>query len=68
MFYHIGDCGHPKPPANGSLSNYTRTTEGANVTFQCNDGYYPPGEIVAVCISRRWSPLPEEHSCTLKCK
>lgn len=55
------DCGLPRPPVNGNLGSYSRTTEGANVTFRCNRDI---AEMVSVCTSDgMWDPVPEEHNC-----
>ncbi len=37
----IIDCGSPVPPTNGKIEGHSNTSEGASVTFQCNDGYFP---------------------------
>lgn len=59
------DCGHPTPPENGNLGNYSETAEGANVTFRCNQDFVPVAEMVSICSSDGvWEPAPELHNCT----
>ena len=62
----LANCGPPDPPLNGSLGSYSRTTEGANVTFQCDRFFFPVGVFSGVCTSASvWDPLPASHNCTL---
>ena len=35
------DCGQPEFPSNGVVSAVSSTTEGATVTFQCEEGLFP---------------------------
>lgn len=54
------------PPMIGVLGSYLHTTEGANVTFQCRDGYVPSAIMTSTCTSNAsWTPAPQEHNCTL---
>lgn len=62
---HAVDCGVPEPPMNGSVV-YTRTTEGANLTFDCDIFFFPVDTPTAVCTREGvWVPLPAEYNCTL---
>ena len=48
------------------LGSYSHSKEGANVTFQCSDGFEPSTVMTATCTDIGvWNPLPEEHNCTL---
>ena len=61
----LANCGPLDPPLNGSLGSYSRTTEGANVTFQCDRFFFPDGVFSAVCTSESvWDPLPARLNCT----
>ena len=64
LYNILADCGAPQPPTNGKLGGYLKTTERSNVTFQCNDGYFPSTTMVTMCISGMWDPSPAEHNCT----
>ena len=67
------NCGSPGDPRNGSLENYTNTTEGSEVFYSCDPGLVPEGTMRAVCTVNGWSPNPvdlnctETTSCRLKC-
>ena len=62
IFYIITvDCGSPQTPTNGKLKDYVK---GHNVTFQCDDEYFPSTTMIAFCIGRVWNPSPEEFKCT----
>ena len=63
------NCGHPKPPVNGSLESYFQTTEGANVISYCNENFLPNVPILSVCTSDAiWDPNPDYINCTLNSK
>ena len=65
FFFHSVECGVPDPPQNGSI-NYTRTTEGAVLTFVCDEFFFPVAVEVAICSQEGvWRPAPYEHNCTL---
>ena len=69
-FYMIGflvDCGQPEFPSNGVISNVSSTTEGANVTFQCEEGLLPSDSItLSTCNSTgQWTPSPADVQCLL---
>lgn len=58
------NCGAPELPANGDIGTISRTTEDANVTFRCSDGFVPTMEEVAFCTSSGvWYPTPADHIC-----
>ena len=60
------DCGFPVPPTcNGNIGGHSNSSEGASVTFQCNDGYFPSTERTSICTGDGWSPLPADNNCTL---
>ena len=59
------DCGPPTPPRNGSLENYTDSTEGSVVSYSCDPGLVPEGRMTALCTGNRWSPNPADLYCTL---
>ena len=60
-------CGHPSPPANGSISSYTSTMVGTRITFQCDEGYSPSEALAAECQEDgRWKPNPSEIICLVK--
>ena len=60
----VVDCGHPMPPADGFLGDYQSTTEGSNVTYQCDQGFVPSTIFKASCIELGfWFPSPDEHIC-----
>ncbi len=64
--YYIVSCGNIFPPYNGSVENYTLTSEGTNVTYQCNDGFRPNAVMISTCgYDSLWFPDPEDHICTL---
>ena len=57
-------CGDPRPPSNGSIGDYESTVEGTEVSYQCDDGLIPGGEIVTTCLADgTWSPDPAELEC-----
>ncbi|XP_052772761.1 uncharacterized protein LOC128211759 isoform X2 [Mya arenaria] len=57
----IIDCGEIDHPTNGALIVPVAFTYGANVSFQCNDGFILSGESFIVCgISGSWNADPPE--------
>ena len=61
----IADCGYPDPPVNGSFGgDITSTVEGSEITYQCNDGLTPEGNMTAVCgEDGEWRPNPGDAEC-----
>lgn len=58
-------CEKPTAPSNGDLDTVTSTTEGATVTFQCNPGYTPTGEMNTTCMADlTWNPEPDSFVCS----
>ena len=58
------NCHPPQPPINGNVS-YITTIEGAQATYQCNNGYIPFGELKTTCCETgQWFPDPMELICT----
>ncbi len=66
MFF-IANCFDPIPPINGSIDPYNVTTEGATISFQCDDGYVPTALIASICNRSlsEWTPPPQLHNCSL---
>ena len=58
------DCGPPDNPQNGSVVNYTDTTDGSEVFYSCNPGLVPVMGMRAVCTGNGWSPNPANLSCS----
>ena len=63
--FHLGDCGPPVAPQNGSLESYTDTTEGSEVFYSCDPGLVPERRVKSVCAGNEWSPNPTDLSCTV---
>ena len=59
------DCGPPPTPWNGSLENYTSTTEGSVVFYSCDLGLVPEGRMLSVCTGSGWSPNPGDLTCSI---
>jgi len=57
------DCGPLPAPRNGSLENFTSTTEGSVVSYSCDPGLVPEGRMSAVCTGNGWSPNPSDLNC-----
>ena len=54
----------PVPPTNGRIVEHASSSEGANVSFQCAEGYSPPPLVTATCENGRWKPIdPQNYSC-----
>ena len=64
-FYMIGflvDCGQPE--FNSVVSNVSSTTEGATMTFKCDEGLFPSDPITSTCNSTgQWTPDPADVQC-----
>ena len=40
--------------------------EGTNITFQCDEGYSPVGEMTTTCTAHgQWEPNPEDTQCMM---
>ena len=59
------DCGPLIAPRNGSLENYTSTTNGSEVFYSCDPGLVPEGRMRTVCYENGWSPNPADLTCTV---
>ena len=61
----IADCGYPDPPVNGSFGgDITSTVEGSEITYQCDDGLTPEGNMTAACREDgEWRPNPGDAEC-----
>ena len=60
------DCGQPEFPSNGVVSAVSSTTEGATVTFQCEEGLFPLDSITSTCSSTgQWTPNPADVQCNI---
>ena len=44
---------------NGRLGNFSSTSEGTSVTFQCDEGYFPTNRTTVTCTNGNWMPLPQ---------
>ena len=59
------DCGQPEFPFNGVVSAVSSTTEGATVTFQCEEGLFPSDLITSTCNNTGlWTPNPADVECS----
>ena len=59
------NCGDPVAPTNGSLGNFPHTRVGANLTYQCDEGFRPSVPFNSTCdSSAMWIPDPADHKCT----
>ncbi len=61
-------CPVPEAPSNGSVNTNDQSyTEGSQVTYQCNDGLFPTGVLIATCTSdgqnKVWEPDPSAVVC-----
>ena len=66
MIGFLVDCGQPEIPSNGVVSDLFNTTEGATVTFQCEEGLFPSDPITSTCSSTgQWSPNPADVQCNI---
>ena len=63
--FSLAACLNPLPPVNGYIRDYTSNVEGSVVTFYCNEGLAPEGQLNATCDSNgNWTPNPAEVVCT----
>ena len=61
----LAACPNPLPPVNGYIGDYTSNAEGSVVTFYCNEGLAPEGQMNATCDSNgSWTPNPDKVVCT----
>ena len=59
------NCSDPSPVAGVILNPFSDTTEGANISFNCELGLEPQKEYVSVCSSNgSWVPDPEDKICS----
>ena len=60
------NCGDPTVPTNGSIyGTYQNATEGTEIVFRCNAGFFPTENITAVCqADGRWNPATVMCTCT----
>ncbi len=59
------NCSDPSPVAGVTLSPFSDTTEGANISFNCESGLEPQSEDVSVCSSNSsWVPDPAHRICS----
>ena len=58
-------CSPPTAPVNGSVSEFTSSRVGAQVTYHCDTDLVLVGERVATCSSPslQWQPSSEEVMC-----
>ncbi len=61
------NCSDPSPVAGVTFSPFSDTTEGANISFNCEPGLEPQSEEVSVCSSNSsWVPDPAHRICSLQ--
>ena len=58
-------CSPPIPPVNGSVSGFTSSRVGAQVTYHCDTDLVLVGQRVATCSqsSLQWLPSSEDVNC-----
>ena len=58
-------CSTPQAPVNGSVSEFTSSKVGAQVTYHCDTGLVLVGEMVASCSSPslQWMPSAADVMC-----
>ncbi len=60
------NCSDPSPVAGVTFSPFSDTTEGANISFNCEPGLERQREDVSVCSSNgSWVPDPAHRICSL---
>ena len=59
------DYSPPGIPQNGSVTNYTGTTNSSMAFYSCNQGLVPEGRMMAVCTGNGWSPNPADLNCAI---
>lgn len=58
-------CEQPQPPINGILGDVSSSLAGSIISFQCNEGLFPPGQLSATCSDLgKWQPNPAKVNCT----
>ncbi len=61
----IVNCSDPSPVSGVTFSTFSDTTEGANISFNCEPGLGPQMEDVSVCSSNGlWVPNPAHRICS----
>ena len=64
---YIVNCRVPDEPMSGTILDYNNivTIEGSVISFQCNPGLSPEGEMTAICTNAGiWSPDPAGVVCS----
>ena len=62
--FHSAGCSPPTPPVNGSVSGFTSSRVGAQVTYHCDTDLVLVVERVATCSqSLQWLPSSENVMC-----
>ena len=64
---HVVNCSVPDEPLSGTILNNDNivTIEGSVITFQCNPGLSPEGEMTATCTNAGvWSTDPARVECS----
>ena len=64
---HVVNCRVPDEPMSGTILDYGNivTIEGSVITFQCNSGLLPEGEMTATCGNDGiWRPDPAAVDCS----
>ena len=56
-------CSPPSSPVNGSVSEFTSSRVGAQVTYSFDPGYSLHGSTTSQCVSGEWTPSPETVMC-----
>ena len=65
IFLPTGACPLPTNPVNGTIGPVTSRAVGATVTFQCNDGFIPTGEMTTTCMAdMTWNIDPGSFVCS----
>ena len=44
-------CMFPSPPHNGAITNFSDAEGVSTITFQCNDGFVPTGQVTSTCLA-----------------
>jgi len=64
--YNAVGCGHPSPPANGTIEPYSSTQVGAEVQYHCDEGHTPREWRTSQCQENgSWAPDPALDNCAL---
>ncbi len=60
------NCSNTSPAAGVTFRPFSDTTEGANISFNCEPGLEPQREDVSVCSSNgSWVPDPAHKICSI---